>query len=65
MSIASHPIPVIYSTGIRQGMGVILMSKSKILKTVLAALSVMLSVAKTIEKVGKQPEPDGKTERKV
>lgn len=41
------------------------MSKSKILKTVLAALSVMLSVAKTIEKVGKQPEPDGKTERKV
>ena len=65
MSIASHLIPVIYSTGIRQGMGVIQMSKRKILKTVLAALSVMLSVAKTIEKVGKQPEPDGKTERKV
>ena len=65
MSIASHLIPVIYSTGIRQGMGVIRMSKRKILKAVLAALSVLLSAAKTIEKMGKQPEPDGKTKHKA
>ena len=41
------------------------MSKRKILKTVLAALSVILSAAKTIEKMGKQPEPDGKTKHKA
>ena len=41
------------------------MSKRKILKAVLAALSVILSVAKTIEKMGRQPESDGKTKRKV
>ena len=36
------------------------MSKRKILRTVLAALSLMFLVVKTIEKMGKQPEPDGK-----
>ena len=60
----SHPIPVIYSTSIRQEMGVIQMSKRKILKTVLAAVSVILSAAKSIEKMGRLPESDGKTKRK-
>lgn len=41
------------------------MSKRKILKAVLAALSVLLSAAKTIEKMGKQPELDGKTKHKA
>ncbi len=40
------------------------MSKSKILKTMLEALSVIVSVVKTIEKMGMPSEPDGKTERK-
>jgi len=40
------------------------LSKSKILKTVLEALSVIVSVAKAIEKMGMPPEPDGKTGRK-
>jgi len=40
------------------------LSKSKILKTVLEALSVIVSVAKAIEKMGKSSETDGKTKRK-
>lgn len=40
------------------------MSKKKIWKTVLAALSVILSTAKTIEKMGTLSESDGKTKRK-
>ncbi len=40
------------------------MSKRKILKTVLTALSVILSAAKTIEKMGKQTQSDGRTKRK-
>lgn len=40
------------------------MSKGKILKTVELALSVILSAAKAIEKMGRQPKSDGKTKRK-
>ena len=40
------------------------MSKRKILKTVLAAVSVILSAAKSIEKMGRLPESDGKSKRK-
>lgn len=40
------------------------MSTRKILKTVLKAVSVILSAAKTIEKMGRQPKQDGKTKHK-
>lgn len=40
------------------------MSRKKILKAVLAALSVLFSAAKTIEKMGKQNQPDDRTKRK-
>lgn len=45
-------------------MEVIQMSKRKILKTVEQVLSVILSAAKTIEKMGRVTEPDNKTKRK-
>lgn len=40
------------------------MSKRKILKAVELALSVILSAAKTIEKMGRQSKSNGKTKRK-
>ena len=40
------------------------MSRKKILKAVLAALSVLFSAAKTIEKMGKQNQSDGRTKSK-
>lgn len=41
------------------------MSKRKILKTVKLALSVLLSAAKTIEKMGRPSKPGNKTKRKA
>lgn len=46
-------------------MEVIKMSKRKILKTVKLALSVLLSAAKTIEKMGRPSKPGNKTKRKA
>lgn len=46
-------------------MEVIKVSKRKILKTVKLALSVLLSAAKTIEKMGRPSKPGNKTKRKA
>ena len=46
-------------------MEVIKVSKRKILKTVKPALSVLLSAAKTIEKMGRPSKPGNKTKRKA
>lgn len=46
-------------------MEVIKMSKRKILKTVKLALSVLLSAAKTIEKMGRPSKSGNKTKRKA
>lgn len=40
------------------------MSKRKMLETMLAALSVIFSAAKSIEKMGRQSKSDAKTKRK-
>lgn len=46
-------------------MEVIQVSKRKLLKALELILSVILSTAKTLDKMGKPPKPDGETKGKV
>ena len=57
------PIPIIYSLYIKRGNGVIQMSKKQIFEAVLLALTIMLTVAKTIDEIGKLPELNDKTDQ--
>ena len=46
-------------------MEVIQVSKRKLLKALELILSVILSTAETLDKMGKPPKPDGETKEKV